>query len=53
LASDDGARAVLPVAEEFRDFERFHVGDQVVVSYTGNCTYSEALALAIRPDARK
>jgi hypothetical protein len=34
LEGDDGGRAVLPVAEEFRDFERLRVGDQVVVSYT-------------------
>jgi hypothetical protein len=43
LESDDGGRMVLPVAEEFRDFERARVGDQVVVSYT------EAIAWQVKP----
>jgi len=43
LESDDGGRMVLPVAEEFRDFERARVGDQVVVSYT------EAVAWQVKP----
>ena len=34
---------VLPVAEEFRDFERARVGDQVVVSYT------KAIAWQVKP----
>ncbi|HEY5898527.1 MAG TPA: hypothetical protein VIV54_13245 [Burkholderiales bacterium] len=34
LQSDDGEVAVLPVALEFRDFEKLRVGDPVVVSYT-------------------
>lgn len=34
LQSDDGSRAVIAVAEEFRDFEKLHVGDAVVVSQT-------------------
>ena len=43
LESDDGGRTVLPVAEEFRDFERARVGDQVVVSYT------TAIAWQVKP----
>jgi len=43
LEGDDGGRTVLPVAEEFRDFERARVGDQVVVSYT------EAIAWQVKP----
>jgi hypothetical protein len=43
LESDDGGRTVLPVAQEFRDFERARVGDQVVVSYT------EAIAWQVKP----
>ena len=43
LEGDDGGRMVLPVAEEFRDFERARVGDQVVVSYT------EAIAWQVKP----
>jgi hypothetical protein len=43
LEGADGGRAVLPVAEEFRDFETLRVGDQVVVSYT------EAIAWQVRP----
>jgi len=43
LESDDGGRVVLPVAEEFRDFERARVGDQVVVSYT------QAVAWQVKP----
>lgn len=43
LETDDGRRMVLPVAEEFRDFERARVGDQVVVSYT------EAIAWQVKP----
>jgi hypothetical protein len=34
IESDDGATAVLPVAEPFRDFDKLRVGDLVVVSYT-------------------
>ena len=33
LKADDGATLVLPVAEEFRDFEKLRAGDAVVVSY--------------------
>jgi hypothetical protein len=43
LEADDGQRMVLPVAEEFRDFERARVGDRVVVSYT------EAIAWQVKP----
>jgi len=43
LESDDGGRMILPVAEEFRDFERARVGDQVVVSYT------QAIAWQVKP----
>jgi hypothetical protein len=43
LEGDDGARVVMPVAEEFRDFERARVGDRVVVSYT------EAIAWQVKP----
>lgn len=43
LEGDDGGRVVLPVAEEFRDFGRARVGDQVVVSYT------EAVAWQVKP----
>ena len=43
LEGDDGGRMVLPVAEEFRDFERARVGDQVVVSYT------KAIAWQVKP----
>lgn len=43
LEGDDGGRMVLPVAEEFRDFERARVGDQVIVSYT------EAIAWQVKP----
>jgi len=45
LEVDDGGRMVLPVAEEFRDFERARVGDQVVVSYT------KAIAWQVKPSA--
>ena len=45
LESDDGARMVLPVAEEFRDFQHARVGDQVVVSYT------RAIAWQVKPSA--
>jgi len=34
IEADDGAKAVLPIAAEFRDFDKLHVGDHVVVSYT-------------------
>lgn len=34
LEGDDGSRAVLPVAEQFSDFEKLRVGDPVVVSFT-------------------
>ena len=47
LEGADGGRAVLPVAEEFRDFEKLRVGDLVDI------TYSEALALAVRPDVKR
>jgi len=43
LEGDDGGLMVLPVAEEFRDFERARVGDQVVVSYT------KAIAWQVKP----
>lgn len=43
LEGDDGGRVVLPVAEEFRDFERARVGDVVVVSYT------QAVAWQVKP----
>lgn len=45
LALEDasGERMVLPVAEEFRDFERARVGDQVVVSHT------RAIAWQVKP----
>ncbi len=43
LKSDNGGTAVLPVAEEFRDFEKLHVGHPVVVSYT------EAVAWRVKP----
>jgi hypothetical protein len=43
LESDDGGIAVLPVAEEFRDFDKLRVGDPVVVSYT------EAIAWQVKP----
>jgi len=43
LEVDDGGRMVLPVADEFRDFERARVGDQVVVSYT------KAIAWQVKP----
>jgi hypothetical protein len=34
LAADGGGIAVLPVAKEFRDFEKLRIGDTVVVSLT-------------------
>ena len=40
---DDGGIVVLPVAEEFRDFDELRVGDPVVVSYT------EAMAWQVKP----
>lgn len=43
LATDGGGTAVLPVAEEFRDFEKLRVGDAVVVSLT------EAVAWQVKP----
>jgi hypothetical protein len=43
LQTDDGGRMVLPVAEEFRDFQHARVGDQVVVSYT------EAIVWQVKP----
>lgn len=43
LKGDDGEGTVLPVAEEFRDFEKLRVGDPVVVSYT------EAVAWQVKP----
>jgi len=39
LEDDDGEVAVLPVADEFRDFEKLRVGDPVVVSYTAAITW--------------
>ncbi len=42
LKSDDGTITVIPVAEEFRDFEKLHVGDVVMVSY------SEAIAWQVK-----
>ena len=46
LERDDRGRMVLPVAEEFRDFERARVGDQVVVSYT------KAIAWQVKPSEK-
>ena len=43
LESADGTTAVIPIAGEFRDFEKLHVGDAVVVSYT------EAVAWQVKP----
>ena len=43
LEGDSGERIVLPVAEDFRDFERARVGDHVVVSFT------EAIAWQVKP----
>lgn len=43
LEGDDGGRMVLPVAEEFRDFEHARVGDQVVVTHT------KAIAWQVKP----
>ncbi len=43
LKGDDGGTAVIPVAEEFHDFDSLHVGDSVVVSY------SEAVAWQVKP----
>jgi hypothetical protein len=43
LESDGGEHAVVPVAEEFRDFEKLRVGDAVVVSRT------EAIAWQVKP----
>jgi hypothetical protein len=43
LEAADGGRLVLPVAEEFRDFDRARVGDQVVVSHT------QAIAWQVKP----
>jgi len=34
LESDDGGILVLPVAEEFPDFDRLRLGDPIIVSYT-------------------
>jgi len=34
LTSDDGEVLVLPVAEEFPDFDKLRPGDAVIVSYT-------------------
>jgi hypothetical protein len=45
LEGVDGERMVLPVAEEFHDFQRARVGDQVVVSYT------QAIAWQVKPAA--
>ena len=46
LESDDGERMVLPVAEQFRDFEHARVGDQVVISNT------KAIAWQVKPSAK-
>jgi hypothetical protein len=43
LQSDDGGKTVLPIAAEFRDFDKLRVGDPVVVSYT------EAIAWNVKP----
>jgi hypothetical protein len=43
LKGDDGDVVVLPVAEEFRDFDKLRVNDPVVVSYT------EAIAWQVKP----
>jgi len=43
LKGDDGGVVVLPVAEEFRDFDKLRVNDPVVVSYT------EAIAWQVKP----
>lgn len=43
LQTEDGARAVLPVAEEFHELDDVRVGDRVVVSYT------EAVAWQVKP----
>jgi len=43
LEAADGARLVLPVAEEFRDFDGARVGDRVVVSLT------QAIAWQVKP----
>jgi len=43
LEAAAGGRLVLPVAEEFRDFDRARVGDQVVVSHT------QAIAWQVKP----
>ena len=45
LEAADGGRTVLPVAEEFRDFENARVGDQVGVSYT------QVIAWQVKPSA--
>lgn len=34
LKSDDGEILVLPVAEEFPDFDQLHLGDAVIICYT-------------------
>ena len=43
LEAADGGRLVLPVAEEFRDFDGARVGDRVVVSLT------QAIAWQVKP----
>ena len=43
LRTDDGSSVVIPVAEEFRDFPKLRVGDDVVISRT------EAVAWRVRP----
>ena len=42
LKRDDGVVAVIPVAQEFRDFDKLHLGDVVMVSY------SEAIAWQVK-----
>ena len=45
IQEDGGGKAVLPIAEEFRDFDKLRVGDAVVVSLT------EAIAWKVKPAA--
>ena len=49
LESDDGAIAVLPVAEAFRDFEKLRVGDPVVVDATKAGKEALARRIVVRP----
>jgi hypothetical protein len=43
LEGDDGGIVVLPVAEEFRDFDKLRLGDPIIVSYT------EAIVWQVKP----